>query len=74
MTFYPNPTKNQVWLKTEQEIDFENPVDIEVFNPLGDKILALKMDSPLQKIDLSDFESGMYFIKVGQEKYTIIKQ
>jgi hypothetical protein len=74
MTFYPNPTKNQVWLKTEQEIDFENPVDIEVFNPLGDKILALKMDSPLQKIDLSDFESGMYFIKVGHEKYTIIKQ
>lgn len=73
-TIYPNPAKNEIWIKTDHEINADNSVDIEVFNLIGERLLASKMEESLQKIDLNEYQKGMYFIKIGMKTYRILKE
>jgi hypothetical protein len=66
LSLFPNPTEDLIWVQVEESI--MEPATIEVLNSLGqtlwqkqtDQLLA---DQPLA-IDLSHFQSGMYFIRV----------
>jgi hypothetical protein len=64
---YPNPGKG---LFTVEINDFQNDyVNIEVFNPIGQVIFSRQSQfSNKIEIDLSDFENGIYYFKVTNNK------
>ncbi len=74
--FYPNPVKDIFYL--ESNIDFENSLDINVFNALGTTIKKIKTIDKLTKIDFSNEQSGIYYVEVKSELKTkhfkILKQ
>jgi len=69
---YPNPAINEInlsWNRSE-------PVSIKVFNTLG-KLMYFSTDNNLgdnPKIDVSDYASGVYFIKINNAKGVITKK
>lgn len=58
-SYYPNPTKNNVTLKSNSNI-----TQIEVFNIQGRKLFSQKLEALESSVDLSAFASGTYFFKV----------
>ncbi len=74
ISLYPNPTNNDIWIKSNQEIDADNILNIEVYNILGEIVHNTKMENILEKISLSEYQNGLYFIKIGNETYRILKQ
>ena len=58
-TFYPNPTKNKVTLKSNTTI-----TEIDVFNIQGRTLFSKKVETLDTTVDLSEFASGTYFFKV----------
>jgi hypothetical protein len=58
-TYYPNPTKNNITLKSNTNI-----TELEVFNIEGRKLFTEKVNTLETNVDLSQFASGTYFFKV----------
>jgi hypothetical protein len=58
-SYYPNPTKNTITLKSNTTI-----AEIDVFNIQGRKLFSEKLESLDATVDLSQFASGTYFFKV----------
>lgn len=58
-TYYPNPTKNNITLKSNTNI-----TALEVFNIEGRKLFTEKVNTLETNVDLSQFASGTYFFKV----------
>lgn len=74
ISIYPNPTKNWLHIKLNQEQTGEAKLtDIS-----GKELLCLKLNSTINLIDISNFNSGLYILKVysGNKSTTtrIIKQ
>ena len=65
---YPNPVERDLFINTTLN-DFE----IEIYDILG-KIQNVKVDSKLNKIDLSTLNPGMYFVKIESANGVIIKR
>ena len=70
--FYPNPSIEMVY------VDYfsDKPAELIVMDVLGNKVNELKLSSRgVQKIDVSDFEEGIYFANliVNSESVTIKK-
>ena len=59
VTMYPNPADNIL------TINGENLGNVMVYNALGQKIAEYFADSELN-IATSDFENGVYFVKIGE--------
>ena len=70
---YPNPTSNLLYFNTLNEI-----VDIEVYNVHGLKLENYSINLEKKTIDLSNFISNQYLVKVktkkGVEAFHIIKE
>lgn len=58
-TYYPNPAKNNISLKSNTNI-----TALEVFNIEGRKLFTEKINALETNVDLSQFASGTYFFKV----------
>ncbi|MCF6130113.1 T9SS type A sorting domain-containing protein [Flavobacterium sp. AS60] len=69
---YPNPA---IYSLSLEGVDATIPFSISVYNSLGQKFLE---DKNKRNIDLTSFESGVYFLKITQQKITksikVIKQ
>nr|WP_321236558.1 T9SS type A sorting domain-containing protein [uncultured Psychroserpens sp.] len=67
-TYFPNPVKDVLTLESPRAID-----SIEVFNVLGQRIMAIDSQNTIQNIDISNVQSGAYFVKVsiGNQTKTI---
>jgi hypothetical protein len=64
ITLYPNPAKNAVNILSEDGLQH-----IEVYNLLGQSIYAITLiGSNKHTIDISDYVSGIYFVKIASEK------
>ena len=74
VVLFPNPALNDIWIKTEQKLSSDNTLDVEVYNITGEKIYASKISDNLQKVDISNYQKGMYFIKVDNKTYKILKE
>ncbi|MDG5491715.1 T9SS type A sorting domain-containing protein [Psychroserpens sp. SPM9] len=61
-TYYPNPIKDVLTLESARTID-----KIEVFNVLGQRIVAIDSQNTIQNIDMSNVQAGAYFVKVSIE-------
>ena len=67
---YPNPSSDFVYLDLDESIKL---VNVELYDLLGNKIY----DAPLIKhlsILISDYESGLYFLKITNNNKTITKK
>ena len=62
---YPNPTSSFVKLTNSESIKA-----IEVFNIRGQKIIQ----TTINKVDLSDYPKGLYFMKITDNRHSVIKK
>lgn len=65
-TYHPNPVKNNLIISNDSVID-----SIEITSVLGQRVKSIRVNELQAEIDLSDLNTGMYFVKVtseGQEK------
>jgi hypothetical protein len=60
---YPNPTRGVLNIKSKNIIH-----KIRVYNSLGKKILDISSNAFTETIDISGFNSGIYFVEVSTEK------
>ena len=66
LKIYPNPASNEI------HIDYHSTIDsISIFNVLGERI---SYHTHTNFIDISTFQSGVYFLKVGSENKSITKR
>ncbi len=59
LKIYPNPFQNDITVESEYVID-----KISLINSNGQNILALNPSNNKQNIDMSNFERGIYYLKV----------
>ncbi|MBN2746697.1 MAG: lamin tail domain-containing protein, partial [Bacteroidales bacterium] len=58
LNIFPNPANNIVYLSSSVEMN-----QIQVFDANGNQVVDLQINSNNLEIDLSSFESGLYFIR-----------
>lgn len=69
---YPNPAADQITIKGE----FDANESISVYNILGQKVMAVKINSNEQVINISELAAGIYTIQFNGSKaaYKFIKE
>lgn len=68
---FPNPAISNITVKLLKD----NLIDkIEIFNSVGVKVLSKSISSKKDKITISQFSSGIYFIKVKSNHQTILQK
>ncbi|MEC4004733.1 T9SS type A sorting domain-containing protein [Flavobacterium sp. SUN052] len=68
-TIFPNPTFNLINFNTE-----ENMKSIVLFDILGKEVLNKEVNSNSNSVDISNFNSGLYFVKIYFENGNINTQ
>ncbi|MCL2434977.1 MAG: carboxypeptidase regulatory-like domain-containing protein [Lentimicrobiaceae bacterium] len=66
---YPNPANNILHITSE----IVEPVNIEIYNLTGSKILHQVMTESHHSINVTNFIAGVYFIKVGNAVKKFVK-
>lgn len=74
ISIYPNPTKDDIWVKSNQSISTDSDLNIDVYNLKGEMVASKKLNEDIQKVDFSYYENGMYFIQIGSQSFKVIKQ
>lgn len=70
-SIYPNPTNGNISIKNSNSIDKE--VAITICDVLGNAIIEnKKFNLALQNLDLSDFSSGVYFVKITDKNNQLL--
>jgi hypothetical protein len=69
---YPNPTKNMVYIKSEQALPGD--VELAVYNSRGEQVYTSKIKDVMHKIDLTDYKNGQYYVRVGTQIYKVYKE
>ncbi|MEA3448031.1 MAG: T9SS type A sorting domain-containing protein [Bacteroidota bacterium] len=67
---YPNPTDKALFIYTGQM----NTGNIDILNVLGQRILHKTFHSNELQLNVEDIESGMYFIRIYNEKTDIVRK
>lgn len=65
---YPNPTRGD--LQVEFSFDSEKQLTVEILNSIGQVMLSQKLgqvQSGLQKLDMSRYPKGNYFVRLIEE-------
>lgn len=58
ITIYPNPSKGEIYVSEVSKFD------IEIFNVMGKKVYSNKNLNSKQPINLSNLQSGVYFVSI----------
>ena len=66
---YPNPVAKQLNVVTSNNIEVA-----ELVNSLGQTVYRRSLNSTHTSIDVSDFEKGVYFLRLKNNKNTILKK
>lgn len=69
VTIYPNPTQSKIKLS----LNFSKEVDYKLFSPLGKQLMTGTITSSNEEIDISYLPSNIYFLKVGNQFYKVLK-
>lgn len=67
---YPNPFESELLFEFKNEL----PIEVSIFNVLGQEVLHFKPQELLQKIDFKNKLNGIYFAKIVFESKTEILQ
>lgn len=65
---YPNPIKDELHIKSQ----YGSPLTVVIYDILGREVLAAVIQKA--SLPISDFISGVYFIKITQNTYSEIKK
>ena len=66
---YPNPTSSKINLS----LNFSDDLNYELFTAKGNKLIFGTIKSSNQEIDLSNLPPNVYFLKLGNQVYKILK-
>ena len=69
IALYPNPTQGIFCLKG----DFYPITKYEVVSSLGQKVMTGALNSNYNYIDLTPHSPGMYFVKIGEKSFKVLK-
>ena len=69
VSIYPNPTQSKINLS----LNFSKEVDYKLFSPLGKQLMTGTITSSNEEIDISHLPSNIYFLKVGNQFYKVLK-
>ncbi|MDC9724157.1 MAG: FG-GAP-like repeat-containing protein [Urechidicola sp.] len=69
---FPNPVKNQLNIQLKNA-NSENSI-VELYDLLGKRVIVKSADSSIIKIDVSNFSSGLYFLKCLVDNKTITRK
>ena len=61
VAIYPNPADNFV------RINCENNDNVMIFNAIGQKIAEIETGNNELNINTTDYENGVYFVKIGDK-------
>ncbi|WP_452232672.1 T9SS type A sorting domain-containing protein [Lacinutrix sp. MEBiC02595] len=64
-TYFPNPVNDSLVLKAQKEMD-----NISVYNMLGQEVLRAAPNTVNAEVNMSDLQSGAYFVKVTIDNAT----
>src|SRR5690625_2405847 len=70
VSLYPNPADNKIFI----ELETSESVEIEIFDLNGRKVKEGKTTAFSNEIDISDLNSGVYFVKINSEGKTKTKK
>ena len=65
---YPNPSNGTFFVNAGDEAQ-----EVRIFNSTG-KLVKVETIEGVTRIDISEYADGMYFVKLGNQSKTIIKQ
>ncbi len=69
ISLYPNPTSDFITIS-----GLTNEVEVEIYDPLGKKILFKKIGNTHNKIDVSQLKPGMYLFKINESDNITLKR
>ncbi len=69
VSIYPNPTNSNINLS----LNYSKDVNYELFSPLGQQLMTGTITSSNEQIDLSNLPSNIYFLKVDNQVFKILK-
>ena len=69
VTIYPNPTQSKINLS----LNYAKEVHYKLFSPLGKQLMTGTITSSNQEIDISHLPSNIYFLKVDNQVFKILK-
>ncbi|MBK9225179.1 MAG: T9SS type A sorting domain-containing protein [Flavobacterium sp.] len=70
-TLYPNPVNNLLTIDVNEKFEIKN---INVFNTLGQLVLAIPDAQKVKIVDVSGLVTGTYFMKINSDKGTVSRK
>ena len=70
LRIYPNPSYSQVTIETGRNDVFS----LEIVSINGTRLLDEKFEGPTRSLDLTSFESGVYFITIRSKDVVTIRK
>lgn len=64
LSIYPNPFQDNIRIKLSELDNYR----ISIFNSKGQKVIEKEISSDFVRIDLTDFDDGIYFLTIANEK------
>jgi len=65
MACFPNPTKDILFVETQNFASLPNPTEYRITNLTGQTLLQGRINDEIQQINIESLPTGMYFITVG---------
>jgi PKD repeat protein len=72
LSIYPNPSNGNFTVKFDAEVNGQ--MNVQVYNAVGLVVKTVSVDGNNTNIDLSEFASGVYVVKVSADNYTATKK
>jgi polyhydroxybutyrate depolymerase len=69
VTIYPNPTSSKINLS----LSFSEELNYELFSSIGKQLMNGTIKSSYQEINLSHLNPNIYFLKIGNQVFKILK-
>jgi len=69
VSIYPNPTQSKINLS----LNYAKEVHYKLFSPLGKQLMTGTITSSNEEIDISHLPSNIYFLKVDNQFYKVLK-
>jgi hypothetical protein len=68
--FYPNPATNLIYVESSQ--NFQDKKYMEIINLHGQLLSKVELSEMKQTIDISAFDTGIYFVRVGNHTERLV--
>ncbi len=73
LSIYPNPTDGFLEVELSGELK-DNDIQLELFGLAGHKLGTFSMDGNAASIDLSDFETGVYLLRLVSDEVNLVRR